>query len=118
MTQSFTDARRRPGYTPAVDIFEDGHEYRIVADLPGVRKDDLNLQLEKNELLIEAQMAEDAPNGDVTAAEFVPGAFARTFRVPPTVNAEGIRAELRHGVLTVRLPKHDAVKPRAIPVHV
>jgi len=107
--------RDMPTFTPRFDIFETSDELILWGDLPGVSKEDLDIDFEKNELTIHGQVAprEDA---QYLLQEYGIGDFYRTFAVGKTVDTEKISAELKNGVLTVHLPKTDAVKPRKIDV--
>jgi len=107
----------RPVVSPLVDIFENKDEYLVVADLPGVSSDKLTVRLDQGELTLEGQWVEDE-KGSVVAREFRPMDFRRTFLVPDSVDAEKIAANLANGVLKVRLPKAEAVKPRRIEIQV
>jgi len=97
--------------TPPVDIYENQDEILLVADFPGVSKEDLSIRLDRAELVIEgiqATTGDDAPNRVL--------AFARTFRMPNTVDPNGVSAELTQGVLRVHLAKSEAAKPKRIEV--
>lgn len=97
--------------TPRVDIFENDNEFLIAADLPGVVSDAVEARIDAGSLHLEGmQSVQDAPEG------FVPLRFLRTFQVPKTVDPEGVKAELKHGVLWVHLAKAAAAKPRRIEV--
>jgi HSP20 family molecular chaperone IbpA len=96
---------------PPVDIYENEDEILVVADFPGVPKDAVSIQLDRSELVIEG--AQPLAGGDNPARPLV---FSRTFRVPNTVNPDGVRAELSRGVLHVHLAKSEAAKPRRIQV--
>lgn len=91
-------------YVPPVDVFESDHELLVVADVPGVSQDALELVVEAHELRL-------ATTGEGPR-------FARTFHLPDTVDGDGIRAELRDGVLAVHLPKAAAARPRRVQVAV
>ena len=96
---------------PRVDIFESEDELVLVADMPGVPKDALSVHLEGSELTIEGvQPATELDFG------LRPVAFSRAFRVPNTVDANGVSAKLANGVLRVHLAKAEAAKPRQIKV--
>jgi HSP20 family molecular chaperone IbpA len=97
--------------TPHVDIYENQDEILVVADFPGVAKDSVSVRLERAELLIEG--IQDAP---ADQPGMRPLAFSRTFRVPNTVDPDGISAELSGGVLQVHLAKSEAAKPKRIEV--
>jgi HSP20 family molecular chaperone IbpA len=96
---------------PPVDIYENQDEILLVADFPGVPKESLSVRLDRSELLIEGTQAlpQEQPH-------IQPLAFSRAFRVPNTVDPNRISAELKHGVLQVRLAKSEAAKPRRIEV--
>jgi HSP20 family molecular chaperone IbpA len=87
---------------PKVDVFENADEFLVVADLPGVAKDDLQISWAKGELTLEGR------NGDRL--------YRRAFTVPDGVDSSGIEADLANGVLTLKLPKAAEVKPRKIQV--
>lgn len=106
---------QRPTVAPAVDIYENADEVLLVADLPGVNKDAITINLEKGLLTLEARRAK-APEGSVLAAEFRSLDYRRAFTVPQGINAEGINAEVSGGVLRVHLPKQAALRPRQIQV--
>jgi len=95
--------------TPAVDIYENQDEILVVADFPGVPKDSLSIELDRSELLIEGAQA--AVEGGQQ-----PIVFSRAFRVPNTVDPDGVTAELTQGVLKVHLAKSEAAKPKRIEV--
>src|ERR1043166_3685404 len=90
--------QQRPTATPAVDVFENKEELLIFADLPGVDRDDLTVSLEKNQLTLRGKR-------NVAGSTFD---YARTFVVPNGIDADQISAELKLGVLTLRLPKSAA----------
>jgi len=97
--------------TPPVDIYESQDEILVVADFPGVPKDALSVRLDHSELLIEGTQA--APEGQAETRALV---FSRVFRVPNTVDPNGVSAELSQGVLRVHLAKSEAAKPKRIEV--
>ena len=106
-------------YRPTVDIVEDSHELRILADMPGVSGDGIDIDFEDGALTIQGRV----PNrrGDNTKflwEEYGIGDFFRVFQIGETIDASGISAEYADGVLTVHLPKVEAVKPRKISVQV
>ena len=105
-------------WVPAVDIFEDADAIRIVAEVPGVSPEDVKISHEDNVLTIQGtkQQATQEHTERVHRDERTYGAFARTFTLPATVDATGIKANYQHGVLTVTLPKVEKARPRQIPV--
>lgn len=94
--------------TPPVDIYENQEEILVVADFPGVPKDSLSVQLDRAELLIEGTQTTSEGQAQVR--------FARAFRVPNTVDPNGVTAELSRGVLRVHLAKSEAAKPKRVEV--
>ena len=106
----------RAAVAPAVDVYENKEEILILADVPGVAKDAMNVHFEKGKLTLEARRADTKDLGRVLAAEYRPFDFRRTFAVPQGIDAEKIVAELKDGVLKVHLPKAAALKVRQIPI--
>lgn len=93
---------------PQVDVLETENDFLILADVPGVKPEDVDIQFEKGELTLHGRR----PAGRESAGL----AYHRTFAVADTVAADKITADLKAGVLTVRLPKVEAVKPKRIAV--
>jgi HSP20 family protein len=108
--------RGAPTYTPRVDILETKEELLLLADVPGVEQNDLNVQFENGELIVEAHAAARHTDKRPVYAEYGIGDFYRVFSISETIDAQKISAELKNGVLTLHLPKADAVKPRQIEV--
>lgn len=106
------------GWSPRVDVREDEHAYTLVADLPGVAKDDLRIDFHEGVVTISGERA--APEtGDgvrVVRAERHRGPFHRAFSLPQAVDADAIEATLADGVLTLRVPKAEAARPRRIAI--
>ena len=104
-----------PTYTPRVDVLETDEELVFMADVPGVKPEDVDVRFENGELTLHARCQ---PCGERRwlVTEYGVGDFYRAFAVNEEIEADRITAELKHGVLTVRLPKSDAVKPRKITV--
>jgi len=109
------NVRQRPAVAPRVDVFENEHEYLIVADLPGVKKEGLKLDIDDDELKLEGTRNTSEP-GALVAGECRAVDYRRTFVVPEGVDREKIDAELAAGVLRLRLPKAEALRPRQIAV--
>jgi HSP20 family protein len=105
-------------WLPAVDVFEDKDAVKIVAELPGVKPEDVELSLENNLLTIRGEKKQEAEERSerVHRYERSYGSFERAFMLPTTVDGDKISAEYRHGVLTVTVPKAERVRPREIPV--
>jgi HSP20 family molecular chaperone IbpA len=102
-----SDAPQALRATPAVDIFENADEVLILADLPGVSRDAVNIRVDERELTIEATR---------TIAGGEPIQYRRAFGVPRYLDAGATSAELLEGVLHLRLPKRDAAKPRKVEI--
>lgn len=100
---------------PAVDIFEDEHGLTLVADLPGVPSDGLRVEMEGGTLNITGESTADT-SASWHWREFGPTSYQRSFRLPEDVDSEQIDARLEGGVLTVKLPKAEAAKPRQIAI--
>jgi HSP20 family protein len=109
--------RTRSGqfYLPNVDILETQDELTVLADMPGVKADEIDVRLENGELSIYGPVP---PRYDDRAVmllhEYGIGDFYRTFRISEKIDAAKISAEYRQGVLTLHLPKFEAAKPRKI----
>ncbi len=102
---------------PAVDIFEDADGITVQADLPGVSRDRLNIQADRNALLIEAEAAIDMPPGmEALYADVHSTRYARSFVLSGELDAGRIEANLKDGVLTLRIPKRLEFRPRRIEV--
>lgn len=103
--------------TPSVDIHEDAEGLTLQADLPGVLPASIEVSFEDRELRLEARMKPRAArNGKPLLEEFESGSYFRSFRVSEVIDASRIAASYRDGVLSLRLPKVEAVKPRRISV--
>ena len=100
---------------PAVDIFETDEGLTLIADLPGVAKEDLHVDIEQGLLTVQAK-ANSYLKGDLIKREFLPGNFYRQFQLSDVVDTEKIAAEMKNGVLTLKLPKSEAAKPRHIAI--
>lgn len=105
-------------WTPAVDIYEDGNQMVIKADLPDVHEKDIEVRLENNLLTIrgDRKFEKKVSEENYLRVERAYGSFSRSFSLPSTVDAERINAEHRNGVLTITLPKREESKPRQIKV--
>ncbi len=103
-------------YSPRVDIWESDDELVLYGDLPGVASEDLDIHFEKGELKIYGRVAPRNANVELLYGEYGIGDFQRSFSVSEAIDAGKISAELKNGVLTVHLPKREAVKPRRIEV--
>ncbi|MGQ0736075.1 MAG: Hsp20/alpha crystallin family protein [Acidobacteriota bacterium] len=107
-------------WTPAVDIFEADGNLVLKAELPDMRREDIDVTVENHSLTIrgERQMNDELRKEGFHRIERAYGSFARTFSLPATVDAGKIKAEYKNGVLTLRLPLREEAKPRTINVEV
>lgn len=104
-------------YVPAVDIVEKADEFLLYADVPGATAERIDVNYEKGVLTIRAGVDPAQRNHQgYLLREYGLGDFERSFRVGEGIDASRIEAEVRHGVLTLHLPKADSVKPRRIAV--
>jgi len=103
-------------YTPRVDILENEDELVLVADVPGVKPDDLDVRFEKDELTIQGRCEQRSFGQRVVRGEYGVGDFYRVFTLSDNIDTDKIAAELTQGVLTVHLPKRAVIKPRRITV--
>ena len=107
-------------WVPAVDIFEEKDAIRIMAEVPGVRPQDVKISVEGNILTVHGQKQQTAEERTerVHRYERTYGEFERTFSLPASVDANKISASYEHGVLTIILPKAEQARPREIQVEV
>jgi HSP20 family protein len=107
----------RPVLRPPVNIFEDAHGITIEADMPGVSRDRLTLQVDKDTLLVEGDAQIDMPAGmEALYADVRITHYRRSFTLSGELEPEKIEASLKDGVLTVRIPKRAELRPRKIDV--
>jgi HSP20 family protein len=103
-------------YSPRIDIWESDEGLVLYADLPGVSPENLDIQFENRELRIHGNVGPRHEDQNFLYGEYGIGDFDRTFTIGETIDSKRISAELQNGVLTLHLPKTDAVKPRRIAV--
>jgi HSP20 family protein len=105
-------------WSPPVDIYETDDALVLKAELPGFSKDDINIELKDNTLVIkgERKREEEVKEGGYHRTERVYGAFQRSFMLPTTVDQEKVKAGYKDGVLELRLPKVLAAQPKRIAV--
>ena len=105
-------------WIPPVDIQETADGYKLLAELPGLTKDDINITLENNVLRLtgERKFEKDVKKESFHRVERTYGTFSRAFALPQQVNAEGVQAGFENGVLTILVPKAEQAKPRKISI--
>jgi HSP20 family protein len=109
----------RPGtyFQPAVDIFETRDELVVVADMPGVAPDGVEVHVEGDELAIEGNVRPQEYEGlRPLHVEYGVGGFYRRFTLGETIDREGIKAQMKNGVLILRLPKAARARARRVTV--
>lgn len=108
------------GWFPAVDIHEDGNNIYLKAEIPGVRKDDLNISLDNNILTIKGEKKQESEVNEENyhRMERYYGSFSRSFTLPASVDSAKVAAVYKDGILTLTLPKKEEAKPKKIDVKV
>jgi HSP20 family molecular chaperone IbpA len=104
--EEFTSER---AFAPPIDVYEGADETWLVADLPGVKREDLAIEIESGELRFHAK-------GKPFLEGEPPFHWVRAFRIPPGIDGQKVTADLRDGVLVLKLPKPSELKPRKIEV--
>jgi len=104
------------GWSPPVDIEEQDDAYVIEAELPGVQKDDVNIELQSNELMVTGEIKEREREGILRKRTRRIGRFEYRVRLPEQVDSDNVEAKLNDGVLTVRVPKVQRADRRQIKV--
>ena len=114
------DLMSRGTWTPAVDIFEVDGALMLKAELPDMRREDIDVNVENNTLTIrgERKLDHEIKQENFHRVERAYGQFSRSFSLPPTVDTGKISAEYKNGVLCVKLPVREEAKPRSINVEV
>lgn len=104
---------------PPVDVIEDAAGITLYADLPGVPKDKLNLQVEAENLTIEGEVALDMPQGmEASHVEVDVPRYRRVFTLSKELDSAKVSAEFKNGVLKLRIPKAEHAQPRKIEIKV
>ena len=123
--ESVGRARTLPSATagawlPPVDILESKDAYLIRAELPGMKKEDFNLEVNDGTLTLSGERKPEGLSNDVEyhRTERVHGRFSRSFYLPQTVKQDGIKATYREGILEIHVPKVEEAKPRQISISV
>lgn len=115
------DLTQRGDWFPAVDIYENGNQEIVLqAELPGLKREDIDLRVENNTLTLRGERKHDA---DVKPEQYHRversyGAFSRSFSLPTRIDTDKVRAEFKDGVLSITLPVKAEAKPRQIEVAV
>jgi HSP20 family protein len=108
------------GFNPEIDLQETENDYRIHADLPGMKKEDFDIQVEGNVVTLRGERKdekEEKKKGKWYSERFY-GSFSRSIQLPTEVKLEQIKANYKDGVLDIVLPKSESAKPKQINVEV
>jgi HSP20 family protein len=118
VTRLMSEPRTSRPWSPAVDIVETENELIVKADLPDIKIEDIGVSVENQTLTIqgERKFEQDEAARGYHRIERSYGNFVRSFGVPPTVDTEHVQADYKNGVLTIKLQKKEAAKPRQIKV--
>lgn len=103
-------------YSPVVDVYETEDAITVLADLPGVEKSDLDINVEDRQLTITGLVNEPEERFQPAYSEYGIGGYTRSFKLGDTIDQSGINASLKDGVLTLMLPKADRQKPRKVEI--
>jgi HSP20 family molecular chaperone IbpA len=113
--QAIEKTRALRSVIPSVDIYENDDEILLHADMPGVRKDDVSVNIHNGTLSLSGIRRIDH-KGVSTWEEFSDIEYVRSFSVPQSIDPERVEAELKEGVLKLHLPKSEAAKPKLIEI--
>ncbi|MGH9900735.1 MAG: Hsp20/alpha crystallin family protein [Pyrinomonadaceae bacterium] len=105
-------------WQPAADVYESEKDYLIALDLPGVRRQGLEVSLDENQLTISGERDRGAEDTNPRRSERPFGRFSRSFTLPAVVDREGITADYKDGVLRLRLPKRSGEQGRRVEIKV
>jgi HSP20 family protein len=117
--RGFTPASRAAAsYVPAVDVVESAEAYELRAELPGVAREDINVEVKENRLVLSGKKdsVKQSEEGKYRYVESRHGAFSRSFELPRNVKSDAIEATYKDGVLTLRIPKADEAKPKTVEI--
>jgi HSP20 family protein len=107
-------------WMPLTDIYEDKNDYKIKADLPGIKKDDVKISFSDGKLSISGERAleEESKDSKCHRIERTFGKYYRSFTLPKEIKEDKIKADFKDGQLTVTIPKADEVKPKEIKIKI
>ena len=119
VARMFSEPNARP-WSPGVDIVENENDLVLHADVPGIEPKDIDISMENGTLTLkgERKFENNSAHQGYHRIERSYGAFARSFALPDTIDAEKVKAEFKNGVLTVTLPKKEVAKPRSVKIEV
>jgi HSP20 family protein len=108
----------RRSLAPAMDVHEDDKQYAISVELPGVKREDVHVELQEGMLTIRGEKSSEREEKKEQRryTERSYGSFSRSFRLPPDADVERLDASFKNGVLTITIPKTEEAKPRTIAI--
>lgn len=118
LTGDFGNGETVTAWRPSVDLTESDEEFRLTAEFPGMSADDVDVEVQEGDLILrgEKELKEEKEEEDYHVTERSYGEFYRRFSLPASVEADEISAEMKDGVLTVRLPKAEKEAGRKIQI--
>lgn len=120
LNRLFTEATGNQEWSPVVELSEDKNNYVVTAELPGLKKEDIDVNLLEGTLTIsgERKQERNVEEGNVHRSERYFGRFERSITLPSEVAVDGVKADYKDGLLIVTLPKSEAAKPKKIGIGV
>lgn len=117
---SWFRSRGSEEYAPRVDIRETEDKYFLTFEVPGMKKDDIDISVRQNMLTVSGKREEEKEEKDkgYIRREIASGSFSRSFTIPETVNSDSISAEYRDGLLEISMDKLEKVKPKEVKINV
>lgn len=111
------EAKALPRVSPATDILEREDGFHVFMDIPGVRREDLKIDINENELVVSGRALQGGSDKETfLEVQFGPGEYVRSVSLSDLVDRERIKAVLKDGVLAIHLPRMEKASPRRIPV--
>lgn len=106
------------GAFPPINIFQQGHDYLAIIEMPGVGREDITLEAKEGTIRVAGKRAVDyGEKVSVHRRERVAGSFDRTIALPVAIDPNGIKAEFRDGILALFIPRAESDKPRSIKIN-
>lgn len=117
----FEEGQEMTSWVPSTEVVDSPEEIVVTAETPGINRDDVEIEIEEDMLRIHGEKREEKEHveekdGKVTVSERRYGSFSRVFSLPSSVDVEEVTAEMKNGVLTIRLPKTEMARGRKIEV--
>jgi len=116
-TAAKTESKPLPRVSPSTDILEREDGFYVYMDIPGVRREDLKIDINENELLVTGRAMQGPVEKETfLEVQFGPGEYVRAVSISDLVDRENIKAVLKDGVLSIHLPRLEKASPRRIPI--